>query len=74
MTSTTDLEKLIKDLQRRIKLIRSKLKDNSSLEKNQRLSQLLLCTKKQITTIMDQIFHLKAIDCNEATYHHKSRL
>jgi hypothetical protein len=74
MTSTTDLEKLIKDLQRRIKLIRSKLKDNSSLEKNQILSQLLLCTKKQITTIMDQIFYLKAIDCNEATYLHKSRL
>ena len=74
MTSTTDLEKLIKDLQRKVKLIRSKLKDDSSSEKNQRLRQLLLCTKKQITTLMDQIFHLKAIDCNEATYHHKSRL
>lgn len=71
MTSDTNLRTMIKDLQRRIKLIRIGLKNTSSFQKKQELNQLLLCIKNQITNLMDQMLHLKAIDCNEATHHHR---
>jgi predicted nucleic acid-binding Zn-ribbon protein len=71
MESSADLEKLIADLQRKIKLIRIRIKKTASKDKQFTLKKLTHALKKEISILIDQKLYLEVIDCNEATHHHK---